>query len=208
MVCQLSSISSVYALSGITRACRTGPYLLHSFMALSVIIDLGIRGPRRRIMLLSACTSHSPSAHHASLLPIFHSYLDQLISAYRCLLAFSYTSTHSSCRINRLYAPFSRSLKHHILTNSYLVQSSVRGLRCHSSQNVNSCLAHQKALPSIIKTFCTEPISEMCLRVIEKYAVCGCIYHVHGVDACAAYGQHGVSDKVVQVGYACPTHMK
>jgi hypothetical protein len=48
----------------------------------------------------------------------------------------------------------------------------------------------------------------MCIRVIEKYAVCGCIYHIHGVDACAAYGQHAVSDKVVAVGYACPKHAK
>jgi hypothetical protein len=48
----------------------------------------------------------------------------------------------------------------------------------------------------------------MCLRVVEKWAVCGCIYHVHGVDACPAYNQHGVSDKVVLVGYACPKHRK
>jgi len=48
----------------------------------------------------------------------------------------------------------------------------------------------------------------MCIRVIEKFAVCGCIYHIHGVDACAAYGTHAVSDKVVAVGYKCPKHAK
>lgn len=48
----------------------------------------------------------------------------------------------------------------------------------------------------------------MCIRVIEKYAVCGCIYHIHGVDACAAYGQHAVEDKEVLVGYACAVHSK
>lgn len=46
----------------------------------------------------------------------------------------------------------------------------------------------------------------MCIRIIEQYAVCGCVYHVHAVDACAAYGQHGVADKVVAVGYACSQH--
>jgi hypothetical protein len=48
----------------------------------------------------------------------------------------------------------------------------------------------------------------MCIRIVEKYAVCGCIYHVHGVDACPAYGRHEVADRVVQVGYACPRHAK
>lgn len=46
----------------------------------------------------------------------------------------------------------------------------------------------------------------MCVRVIERYALCGCLYHAHGVDACAAYGQHPISDKVVLIGYACPRH--
>jgi len=46
----------------------------------------------------------------------------------------------------------------------------------------------------------------MCIRVIERYAICGCKYHVHSIDACAAYGQHAISDKVVYVGYACPQH--
>jgi hypothetical protein len=50
------------------------------------------------------------------------------------------------------------------------------------------------------------PNPTMCIRVIEKWAVCGCIYYTHAVDACPAYGQHGVSDKVIHVGYACPKH--
>jgi len=48
----------------------------------------------------------------------------------------------------------------------------------------------------------------MCLRVVERYAVCGCIYHVHGIDACSAYGRHSVADRIVHVGYACPTHSR
>jgi len=46
----------------------------------------------------------------------------------------------------------------------------------------------------------------MCIRVIEVYAVCGCIYHVHSVDACSAVGQHAVTDKTVHVGYLCGKH--
>ena len=46
----------------------------------------------------------------------------------------------------------------------------------------------------------------MCIRIIEKYAVCGCIYHVHSVDACPAVGKHAVTDKVISVGYTCPMH--
>lgn len=46
----------------------------------------------------------------------------------------------------------------------------------------------------------------MCIKVIEKYAVCGCLYHVHRVDACPNYGKHAVRDVIVAVGYACPNH--
>ncbi|KAH7059073.1 hypothetical protein B0J12DRAFT_566867 [Macrophomina phaseolina] len=48
----------------------------------------------------------------------------------------------------------------------------------------------------------------MCIRIVEKYAVCGCIYHVHAVDACASVGRHPVVDKVIHVGYTCATHAK
>ncbi|KAF1985172.1 hypothetical protein K402DRAFT_309640, partial [Aulographum hederae CBS 113979] len=46
----------------------------------------------------------------------------------------------------------------------------------------------------------------MCFRIVERYAVCGCVYHVHGIDACSAYGRHAVQDRVVYVGYACSRH--
>lgn len=46
----------------------------------------------------------------------------------------------------------------------------------------------------------------MCLRVVEKYAVCGCIFHVHGVDACSDYDEHDVVETVTRVGEACPMH--
>lgn len=48
----------------------------------------------------------------------------------------------------------------------------------------------------------------MCIRVIELFAVCRCVYHTHGVDQCNSYGTlgHGVQDRVVLVGYACREH--
>jgi len=46
----------------------------------------------------------------------------------------------------------------------------------------------------------------MCLRVVEKFPGCGCIYHVHAVDACASVGRHAVTDRVIYVGFACRNH--
>ncbi|CAD0115200.1 unnamed protein product [Aureobasidium uvarum] len=48
----------------------------------------------------------------------------------------------------------------------------------------------------------------MCIQVVERYAVCRCLYHRHSIDPCAAYGSrsHGITERVVFVGYKCPTH--
>ena len=48
----------------------------------------------------------------------------------------------------------------------------------------------------------------MCIRINERYAVCKCVYYVHGVDPCQSVGQHGhsIQDKTVLVGYACTQH--
>ncbi|KAI5781942.1 hypothetical protein EDC01DRAFT_235021 [Geopyxis carbonaria] len=48
----------------------------------------------------------------------------------------------------------------------------------------------------------------MCIRVVERYAVCKCVYYVHGVDQCSAYGRRGheVEDRTVLVGHTCPQH--
>ncbi|KEQ74305.1 hypothetical protein M436DRAFT_13392, partial [Aureobasidium namibiae CBS 147.97] len=48
----------------------------------------------------------------------------------------------------------------------------------------------------------------MCIQVVELYAVCRCLYHRHSLDPCAAYGSrsHGITERVVLVGYKCPTH--
>lgn len=48
----------------------------------------------------------------------------------------------------------------------------------------------------------------MCYQLIERYAVCRCLYHRHAVDPCQLHGRrgHGIQEKTVLVGFACPNH--
>ena len=48
----------------------------------------------------------------------------------------------------------------------------------------------------------------MCFQVVERFAVCRCLYHKHAIDPCSSYGQRGhvVQEKTVLVGYACSSH--
>ena len=48
----------------------------------------------------------------------------------------------------------------------------------------------------------------MCIKIIERYAVCKCIYYSHSIDACPAYGRrdHPVRTREVLVGYTCSKH--
>ena len=46
----------------------------------------------------------------------------------------------------------------------------------------------------------------MCYKVIERYAVCKCLYFEHAVDPCERYGHHEVEEKTVLVGYVCSRH--
>ena len=48
----------------------------------------------------------------------------------------------------------------------------------------------------------------MCIQIIERFAVCRCIYYSHAVDPCPKYGSHnhGVQHKEVLVGYCCKDH--
>ena len=48
----------------------------------------------------------------------------------------------------------------------------------------------------------------MCIKVVERYASCRCIYYSHDVDACPAYGRRGHTTKTqeVLVGYSCSKH--
>ncbi|KAI5811165.1 hypothetical protein DFH27DRAFT_12830 [Peziza echinospora] len=48
----------------------------------------------------------------------------------------------------------------------------------------------------------------MCIRITERYAVCHCVYYVHGIDQCGAIGVAGhlIQERTVLVGYACQAH--
>ena len=48
----------------------------------------------------------------------------------------------------------------------------------------------------------------MCIRVVEKYAICLCVYYRHAVNPCPAYDERGhkVKIKEVLVGYCCSRH--
>lgn len=46
----------------------------------------------------------------------------------------------------------------------------------------------------------------MCIKVVERYAVCRCLYYTHAVDPCPAFGRHEVKLKEVLVGYTCSRH--
>ncbi|KAG0127823.1 hypothetical protein HOY82DRAFT_490008 [Tuber indicum] len=50
----------------------------------------------------------------------------------------------------------------------------------------------------------------MCIRITERFAVCNCIYFVHGIDQCQSVGRqgHSVQEKTVLVGYACESHSR
>ena len=48
----------------------------------------------------------------------------------------------------------------------------------------------------------------MCIKIVERYCVCRCIYYSHAIDACPAYGRRGHSIKTqdVLVGSYCSRH--
>ena len=48
----------------------------------------------------------------------------------------------------------------------------------------------------------------MCVKIVERYGVCRCIYFSHPVDPCPAYGRRGHSIKTqeVLIGYTCSRH--
>ena len=49
----------------------------------------------------------------------------------------------------------------------------------------------------------------MCIQLVEKYATCRCIYHVHAVDKCALSPHQGhlVIKREILVGTSCPSHI-
>ena len=55
-------------------------------------------------------------------------------------------------------------------------------------------------------TYAITLLAIMCIKVIERYAVCRCLYYSHAVDPCPSFGRHEVKLKEVLVGYTCSNH--
>lgn len=55
---------------------------------------------------------------------------------------------------------------------------------------------------------CKDAESKMCIKIVEIYKICRCVYYTHAVDPCPAYGHRGhcVMTKNVLVGYTCSRH--
>ena len=95
------------------------------------------------------------------------------------------------------YIPRSFSLYH---TNIIHTLPQLKTTRCLNHQS----LFH--STPTNQTTTVAAPI--MCIKIVERYAVCRCVYHSHAVDPCPAYGRRGHSIKTqdVLVGYTCSRH--
>lgn len=78
----------------------------------------------------------------------------------------------------------------------------------HSPSTLLTLLTTATSRPSLASYLLPVLAYIMCIRVVEKFPGCGCTYHVHGVDACAAYGRHPVTTRVVYVGLICARHMR
>ena len=50
----------------------------------------------------------------------------------------------------------------------------------------------------------------MCIRLIEVYAACHCLYFEQEVQPCASYGQKGhvITVQYIPVGYLCESHAR
>ncbi len=85
---------------------------------------------------------------------------------------------------------------------------------CHiSSQHclyLNNLIVQFASACYLIRSHINYPTiaTNMCIRVVERYAVCRCVYYSHAIDACPAYGRrdHAVRTKEVLVGYTCSRH--
>lgn len=46
----------------------------------------------------------------------------------------------------------------------------------------------------------------MCIKIVERYSFCRCLYYSHAIDPCPSYGKHEVMFKEILVGSTCPSH--
>lgn len=56
----------------------------------------------------------------------------------------------------------------------------------------------------------SDHLLKMCIQIVERYAVCRCLFYKHSVDACPSYRRrgHDITIRDVLVGYACLKHSR
>ena len=116
-----------------------------------------------------------------------------------------------------LRRPMSRYMVLHTAchTKSY-IYASILPAPFHSYLTLSSHYPQIQELATKVTLFVLRPHSPiyhhrhlaMCIRLIERYAACRCVYHRHAVDPCRRSGQRGhpVEERTILVGYACPAH--
>lgn len=105
--------------------------------------------------------------------------------------------------------PFILSLSNNFLSlSSYIYlshitipQSKTTSLHANHRLSVEQQTKHRKLILLASAT-------KMCIKIVERYAVCQCIYTTHAVDPCSRVGlrDHSIILKEVLVGYTCPRH--
>lgn len=122
-------------------------------------------------------------------------YLSSLSNRHFGTEAFSFQSTHCLYFISHCRCP-------EVSGQSFLL-SSFRLLQ-------TSKIRYTFATRSICarSSLSWSPPPSMCILVVERYAVCKCLYYRHNIDMCAAYGTrgHAVRERTVLVGYCCEKH--
>lgn len=47
---------------------------------------------------------------------------------------------------------------------------------------------------------------KMCIKIVERYTVCRCLYYSHAIEVCPSYGEHEVTFREILVGCTCARH--
>lgn len=105
--------------------------------------------------------------------------------------------------------PFILSLSNNLRLLSYYIylsqtnipQTKTKILPANRRLSVEQQTKHRK-LSSLTTA------KNMCIKIVERYAVCQCIYTTHAVDPCSRVGlrDHTIILKEILVGYTCPRH--
>ena len=127
-------------------------------------------------------------------------------------------SLHSSQSALQSKQPFSNTYSRHLQSfkhrdPEYIYIPSILSTKLHKPYNSHFQISYKPLSNTSFKNTFQQPHRQqppqstiMCMRVVEIYSVCKCVYFTHGIDQCSAYGRHAVEDRIVLVGHSCPSH--